>query len=553
MAARLPAIRVLIVDDSDEFLAVARQWVLRQPQLALAGTARSGEEAVEVADRLRADLVLMDAVMPGIGGFEATRRIKCAGSAPWVVILSFHDSQAARHEAWAAGADGFVAKAELGRELLPLILRLVRREDDRDPEDPTKPHGLPVEESHGGGRPPKIDGIDNDSQRSGAAVAARVIVSWTEFCRGVARQCKEGGSMRGFLNTASIAAIVVAIAASAAVAGGPVKPTFIALDQSYMVPMSMTTDGSKVVGTGYFGSPAFYWTAAEGVVLLGGGCGAGTAAISGDGSTIVNCIIDDNGKAVAAKWLGGTNWQSLGSVAGAVPCDADLSSAWGIDGTGSTAVGLVWLAQQCRAHAGSWDLVSGGPATDLGSFGERAASRANAISGDGHTIAGWQDDPDTGQREGAKWVDGVESYVVTPAGDHVGEVAFVNHDGTVMAGSSLPYGTGNGWVYTPKKGFQTFGPANPIFWYTATAASSDDGSIVGGVSRDQNTGTPRGWIWTFKGGKFVWMDDYMAKNKLAAGWSIGAVMTISADGSTLAGYGIDPDGIVRGWILQNFK
>lgn len=357
--------------------------------------------------------------------------------------------------------------------------------------------------------------------------------------------------MNRSLKLAGIATLVVAMAVTAALAGGPAKPTFIPLNEPFMVPMSMSADGSKIVGTAYFGSPAFYWTASEGVVFLGGGCGSGTASVSGDGNTIVNCIIDDNGNAVAAKWLGGTDWQSLGSVAGAVPCGTDLSSSWGIDYTGRTAVGLVWLAQVCRAHAGSWDLVNGGPATDLGSTVERSASRANGISGDGHTIVGWQDG-EFGSRQGAKWVDGVESLVLTPAGDPVGEVAFANYDGTVLAGSNLPYGTTNAWVYTPKKGFQTMAPPNPAIWQTFASAASDDGSVVGGISRDQN-GNPKGWIWTSKGGKFVWMADYMTKNKLAPGWTIGAVGTISADGSTIAGLGIDPSGVVRGWVLQNFR
>ena len=353
------------------------------------------------------------------------------------------------------------------------------------------------------------------------------------------------------LKIAGVMTLVVALAATAALAGGA-KPAFTGLGAPFMVPSGMTADGSKIVGTGYFGAPAFYWTAAEGVVEIGGGCGAGTASISGDGSTIVNCTIDDNGSQVAARWLGDTSWQSLGSVAGAVPCDISLSSSWGIDYSGRTAVGLVWLAQQCRAHAGSWDLVVGGPATDLGSLVERNASRANAISGDGHVIAGWQDG-DTGSRQGARWIDGIEEYVLTPAGENVGEVATVNFDGSVMAGSNIPYGTNNAWVWTAQKGFTVItstGP--PAVWTIFAAAASDDGSVVGGIARDQ-MGNAKGWIWFAKGGKFVWMSDYIAKNRLAPGWKIAIVGAISADGSVLAGMGLNPSGQVEGWTIRNFK
>jgi hypothetical protein len=463
-----------------------------------------------------------------------------------VLIGNFRDNQSARHEAWAPGTDGFVAKAGFGRKLLPLILRLVCRERQDVDVNPTEPPRFPVE------RPRVSPGVESESRQTGAAFAAPIRVLWDVLRRGFARQRKEGRSMKGTLKIAGLLGIVAAVAVTTVLAGGPAKPTFIALDQTYMVPQSISADGSKIAGTAYFGSPAFYWTASEGVVLIGGGCGAGTATVSGDGSTIVNCIIDENGYQVAAKWLGGTDWLSLGSVEGAVPCDRDLSSSWGIDYTGQTAVGLVWLAQLCRAHAGSWDLVNGGPATDLGSLVDGRSSRANAISGDGQTIVGWQDG-EFGSRQGAKWVGGVESWVLTPAGEYVGEVAYVNYDGTVMAGSNLPYGTNNAWVYTPKKGFQTIAAPNPVIWaQTAASAASDDGSLVGGLCRDQN-GNPKGWIWSAKGEKFTWMADYLAKNRLAAGWTIGAVSAISADGSTLAGLGIDPDGIVRGWVLQNYK
>lgn len=124
MTAAIPAIRTLVVDDSEEFLIVASRWVASQDRLQLAGTARSGREAIEAVDRLGPDLVLMDVAMPGMSGFEATRLLKKRDARPWIVILSFFDNHAARDEAWAAGADGFVAKADVGARLLPVIRSL---------------------------------------------------------------------------------------------------------------------------------------------------------------------------------------------------------------------------------------------------------------------------------------------------------------------------------------------------------------------------------------------------------------------------------------------
>jgi uncharacterized membrane protein len=353
-------------------------------------------------------------------------------------------------------------------------------------------------------------------------------------------------TMQRILKVAGTAAVAAAIASTAALAGG--KTEFKNFGQVGFVPMSMTADGSKIVGTAYFGAPGFYYTDAEGVVTIGGGCGAGTFSISGDGSTIVGCTIDENGKQVAAKWLGNESWQSLGSVAGAVSCDSGLSSSWGVDYHGQTAVGLAYLAQLCRAHAGSWDLVGGGPATDLGSLVPNAYTRANAISGDGHTIAGWQDDQ-VGQRQGATWVDGVESSLLTASGDHVGEIAWINYDGTSMCGSGYPYGSTDAWVWTAKGGFTAIS-TGPIYKNNVVAiAASDDGSMVIGIARDPQ-GTPKGWF--FSKGKLTWMGDYLAKKRMAAGWTGTIPTTISPDGKTLAGQGINPDGQIEGWVINNF-
>jgi len=115
-------IRVLVVDDSSEFVAGVESWISAQPDLELVGTAFDGSEATEAVERLEPDLVLMDAVMPEVNGFQATRWIKEKPGAPRVVILTLHDSATAREQAEAAGADGFVAKHDLWNQL-PRVIR----------------------------------------------------------------------------------------------------------------------------------------------------------------------------------------------------------------------------------------------------------------------------------------------------------------------------------------------------------------------------------------------------------------------------------------------
>jgi len=128
-----------------------------------------------------------------------------------------------------------------------------------------------------------------------------------------------------------------------------------------MIPTSMSDDASIVVGTGVFGIPNLYYTEASGVSIIGDGCFSGLPAISGDGRTVLACHTDAQGLWNAARWLGGTDWQDLGTVNGGVPCDLFLSGAYGVNSDGSLGVGLLYLPTLCRANAGTWTWSMAAP------------------------------------------------------------------------------------------------------------------------------------------------------------------------------------------------
>ena len=113
---------VLVVDDSAEFRHAVCDWMATRAEFVVIGTAVDGEEAIRRVEGLRPELVVMDAMMPTLDGFRATRTLKARVECPRIVIVSFHDSEIVRQEAWAAGADGFVPKADLTRSL-PGIVR----------------------------------------------------------------------------------------------------------------------------------------------------------------------------------------------------------------------------------------------------------------------------------------------------------------------------------------------------------------------------------------------------------------------------------------------
>lgn len=121
-------ISTLIVDDSPSFLQSAVRFLSMDNGIDIVGLALSGQEAIDQAEQLQPDLVLMDLAMPGMNGLEATRVLKSGLKPPRVVILTLHDTVEYRTAACEANADGFVAKSDFGAKLLPLIETL--RESD---------------------------------------------------------------------------------------------------------------------------------------------------------------------------------------------------------------------------------------------------------------------------------------------------------------------------------------------------------------------------------------------------------------------------------------
>jgi PAS domain S-box-containing protein len=116
--------RVLLVDDSADFLQSASRALGSQPAVELAGVARSGREAIDQVARLHPDVVVMDVAMPGMNGFEAARAIKRDPSAPFVIMLTMFDGPEYRMAATQAGADGFVSKLGFGEQLPAVLSRL---------------------------------------------------------------------------------------------------------------------------------------------------------------------------------------------------------------------------------------------------------------------------------------------------------------------------------------------------------------------------------------------------------------------------------------------
>ena len=114
-------ISVVVADDQVLVRAGFRVLVDTAPDLRVVGEAGTGEEAVEVARRVRPDVVLMDIRMPKVDGIQATRRILEPGSATRIMILTTFDLDEYVFAALRAGASGFLLKDTPPADLLAAI------------------------------------------------------------------------------------------------------------------------------------------------------------------------------------------------------------------------------------------------------------------------------------------------------------------------------------------------------------------------------------------------------------------------------------------------
>jgi two-component system, NarL family, invasion response regulator UvrY len=116
-------IRVLLVDDHRLFRAGLRRMLQEINGIQIIGEAEDGEGAVRMAREERPSVILMDLIMPGIGGLEATRRILRLELDIRVVVLSACDQQPFPMQALKSGASGYLTKGANAEELGTAIKR----------------------------------------------------------------------------------------------------------------------------------------------------------------------------------------------------------------------------------------------------------------------------------------------------------------------------------------------------------------------------------------------------------------------------------------------
>jgi DNA-binding NarL/FixJ family response regulator len=113
----MSSLRVLVVDDCEPFRRFVCSTVEKKPDLQVVGEASDGLEAVQKAEELQPDLIVLDIGLPTLNGIEVARRIRKLCPERKILFMSQESSADVAHEAFRLGAMGYVVKSHAGSEL----------------------------------------------------------------------------------------------------------------------------------------------------------------------------------------------------------------------------------------------------------------------------------------------------------------------------------------------------------------------------------------------------------------------------------------------------
>jgi DNA-binding NarL/FixJ family response regulator len=114
-------LRILLVDDHEMLRRGIRAILTERADWEICGEASNGRQAVEMAEKLRPDVVVMDLAMPELNGLEATRQIRRILPKAEVLVLTFDESEALVQEVIQAGARGYLLKNDVSHVLIHAV------------------------------------------------------------------------------------------------------------------------------------------------------------------------------------------------------------------------------------------------------------------------------------------------------------------------------------------------------------------------------------------------------------------------------------------------
>ena len=123
-------IRILVVDDFEQWRQQIRSIIETRSELHVIAEAADGLEAVQKAQELKPDLILLDIGLPNLNGLQAANRIHQVAPDAAIIFLTQNSDEELVQAALRSGAQGYVLKAKASSELLPAIEQALRDEGE---------------------------------------------------------------------------------------------------------------------------------------------------------------------------------------------------------------------------------------------------------------------------------------------------------------------------------------------------------------------------------------------------------------------------------------
>jgi len=127
-------LRVLLVDDHALVRRGFRRMLEDEPTFQVAGEASDGLEAVQLAEQLHPDVIVMDCALPQMNGIEASRRILAKLPETAILMLSMHSEDTLVKQALEAGARGYILKNAMDLDLVSAIKKVAEGQTVLDPQ-----------------------------------------------------------------------------------------------------------------------------------------------------------------------------------------------------------------------------------------------------------------------------------------------------------------------------------------------------------------------------------------------------------------------------------